>query len=60
MIQRFVEECETAIRKNQELTVEALMNRQSYMPQIDFTEREKLFLKMITIANQPKIVCYSR
>lgn len=59
MIQHFVAECKTAIRKNQELTVEALMNRKSYMPQIEFTEREKLFLKMITIANQPKIVCYS-
>lgn len=59
MIQRFVEECETAIRKKQELTVEALMNRQSYMPQIDFAEKEKQFLRMIVASTRPEVVCCS-
>lgn len=59
MIEEFVEKCWAEVRAYQENLMDAVMNRKSYMPQIEFTEREKLFLRMITIANQPKIVCYS-
>lgn len=59
MLEAFVKERENEIRDWQWMIAETLMNQKSYEAVIDFSQRQKLFLRLVLEMNRPEVVCVS-